>query len=117
MTDRNAAFTTHLPPSCFFRLLADPEATLSPPERQHVEACATCRDNMLRVLGAVAPRASAEQLLAKVEWLRERGEFPRAFEALTSIVLLDGRPEVRQLCALASARLHRELGYFEIAVE
>jgi tetratricopeptide (TPR) repeat protein len=117
MVERDAAFTTHLPPSCFFRLLADPEAALAPAQRKHVEECATCKENMLRVLGAVAPHPSARQLLARVERHRERGEFPRAFELLTSVVLLDGRPEVGQLCALASARLHREMGYFEIAVE
>jgi tetratricopeptide (TPR) repeat protein len=117
MTEKHASFTTHLRPSRCLALLADSEAVLDPDERKHLDECPGCRDYMLRVVGAVPPRPSAELLLATVERLRERADFPAAFKVLTSVVLIDGRPEVLQQAALASARLHREMGYFEIAVE
>jgi tetratricopeptide (TPR) repeat protein len=117
MTEKDASFTTHLRPSRCVSLLTDPEASLDADERKHLDECRRCRDYVLRVMGVLPPRPTAEQLLAKVERLREHADFPGAFRILTSVVLIDGRPEIRQQCALASARLHREMGYFEIAVE
>jgi tetratricopeptide (TPR) repeat protein len=130
MNEKNPTFTTHLRPSRCVGLLADSESSLDERERTHLEECPRCREYLSRLLGAVAARpmfelplkaadeaATAEHLLAKVERLREHADFPGAFRLLTSVLLMDGRPEIRQQCALASARLHREMGYFEIAVE
>lgn len=116
MDEKNGSFTTHLPPSRCVSLLAGPDTSLSEEEQRHLEGCPQCRDYVHRVLGAL-PRPTAEDLLARVERLREHADFPGAFRILTSVVLIDGRPEIRYQAARASARLHREMGYFEIAVE